>query len=873
MNVDKINCTVEILTRNSAQTLKRCLESVKDFAEIIVLDGNSTDATRAIAEKYGCKIVKQYSTDDPDVAIKNYAEVRNKGLKLASHDWFMFIDSDEYLSREAVEEIRAIVSDPKPEAYVWWQPRKYTLDDTLIECATTYPNRQIRFFHRDYVEGFIKPVHERVRVKNGVFISWLKGVEYVPMESVERLRERWARYMQKEEEALGNVSSQKLIRLASHSLGLFLLYSIRYVRNLFICGGKRMPFTYEFARHFYLLRLAYRLSKKALAESIENLFTDKNLWGPLGFVILVTVFSFFGLLGYSVFNADQFFYFPSLFQKLFPGELAGDFMANSSPAAFTLFDETILGTIKVTGLDLFWSILLLEFLTRSLFFFALYKIIRYFTQDTLFSLLSLFVFISGFVVYGTGMRAMADMLLARDMALSILLFSLFLLLEKKFLWSSLLLGLAATINPSTAVPFALIFYVLRFYFFISGRERITPLNLVTLLVPVVSVLVLKFFSPAGFALGIFTILDPEWYGTILKRTPNIFVTTWYYPNSSPLYLAASIYFYYLLKRELGAIFSDFQKKIILPLIFWIPAGLTVLSVVGGEVLGLAFILQLQLSRSLILWKLVFNALLVFYAYRHVLSRPRDFFYNFSLVGITASFIASEKVMLVFLPVQILIWVCRNTQIKSFSKVSEKVTVFAAAAIFISSLPVLFYFAGLHHTKDFFNFTLIISLISLLGAGVIYVLNGRFSLPALIPLSILVMLGGMALNFSSFSYYPREIFGNREFMAACVWLQEHTAKPELLLADPFSGQGGDLRLACLKNVFVTKKDGGAGMFSREFALEWRKRFDLATAALKNPDILKDLAANYGVSYVFAEKNVDLFYPLVYENSKYRIYSLK
>ncbi|MEK7077146.1 MAG: glycosyltransferase family 2 protein, partial [Patescibacteria group bacterium] len=158
---EKILCSVEILTRNSERTLERCLESVKDFAEIIVLDGGSTDRTRDIAGRFGARIVKQYETDEPLQEIDDFSEIRNKGLQLASLDWFMYIDSDEYLSSEAIEEIRAIVASSDPAAHAWWQPRKYVLNGKIIDCASTYPNIQMRFFHRSWVSGFIKPIHER----------------------------------------------------------------------------------------------------------------------------------------------------------------------------------------------------------------------------------------------------------------------------------------------------------------------------------------------------------------------------------------------------------------------------------------------------------------------------------------------------------------------------------------------------------------------------------------------------------------------------------------------------------------------------------------------------------------------------------------
>lgn len=264
----KIPCSVEILTRNSSPTLERCLESVKDFAEIIVLDGNSTDATRTIAEKYGCRIAKQYETNEANVSIKNYSEVRNKGLKLATYAWFMFIDSDEYLSKEAVEEIRSVAVSPNPSAYIWWQPRKYVLGGKIIECATTYPNRQVRFFHRERVKEFIRPIHERIEVKPGATTSILRNYEYVPLGSKAELAARWRRYTYTEAAIQRAVSPAKLLRLAFRQKMLFLFYLLRFLRNILFCRGIRMPLSYEWTRHKYLFILSWLFFRQAIKNLV-----------------------------------------------------------------------------------------------------------------------------------------------------------------------------------------------------------------------------------------------------------------------------------------------------------------------------------------------------------------------------------------------------------------------------------------------------------------------------------------------------------------------------------------------------------------------------------------------------------------------------
>jgi len=263
--LSKIPCSVEVLTRNSEVTLGCCLESVKDFAEIIILDGNSTDRTLEIARRYGCKMYKQYDTDEPAIKIKDYAEVRNKGLKLASYDWFLYIDSDEYLSPAAVEEISSMVQDPNPEVLVWWQPRKYVFQGKVIECATTYPNRQIRFFHKAAVKGFVRPVHERVEIKEGERVGYLKQYEYVPLESLGALRSRWKHYLILEKKALKGASRVSVLKKMIYTGRAIILYAFRFFKLMF-CRGPRLPLTYEIGRQWYNLHLMVLLIKKFVVK-------------------------------------------------------------------------------------------------------------------------------------------------------------------------------------------------------------------------------------------------------------------------------------------------------------------------------------------------------------------------------------------------------------------------------------------------------------------------------------------------------------------------------------------------------------------------------------------------------------------------------
>ena len=51
--------SVVLATHNEASNIEKCLNSVKSFAdEIIVVDGDSTDNTRELAKKMGARVIK-----------------------------------------------------------------------------------------------------------------------------------------------------------------------------------------------------------------------------------------------------------------------------------------------------------------------------------------------------------------------------------------------------------------------------------------------------------------------------------------------------------------------------------------------------------------------------------------------------------------------------------------------------------------------------------------------------------------------------------------------------------------------------------------------------------------------------------------------
>ena len=101
--------SVVLATRNEEANIKRCLESVKDIAdEIIVVDEYSTDRTRKIAEELGAKVFKE-----PHHEI--FHITKEKALEKATGDWILQLDADEVITPELAGEIKSVINNQKLE--------------------------------------------------------------------------------------------------------------------------------------------------------------------------------------------------------------------------------------------------------------------------------------------------------------------------------------------------------------------------------------------------------------------------------------------------------------------------------------------------------------------------------------------------------------------------------------------------------------------------------------------------------------------------------------------------------------------------------------------------------------------------------------
>lgn len=156
-----ISCCM--IVKNEEKVLARCLDSIKDLMdEIIIVDTGSTDTTKEIAKKYTDKIYDFKWVDD-------FSAARNFAFSKACMDYIYSADADEVLDEENRTRFFNLKQVMMPEIEI--VQMKY---GNQLENGTAYnfdEEYRPKLFKRLREFTWIEPVHEQVRLDPVVFDS------------------------------------------------------------------------------------------------------------------------------------------------------------------------------------------------------------------------------------------------------------------------------------------------------------------------------------------------------------------------------------------------------------------------------------------------------------------------------------------------------------------------------------------------------------------------------------------------------------------------------------------------------------------------------------------------------------------------------
>ncbi|MCX6268083.1 MAG: glycosyltransferase family 2 protein [Bacteroidetes bacterium] len=160
-----VKISAVIITFNEEKNISRCLESLQDIAdEIVVVDSFSTDRTRDICLKSGVRFLEH--------PFASYNEQKNFAVSQAHHSHVLSLDADEALSPALQKSIRHVKQN--------WDSDGFSMNRLTNYCGkwirhAWYPDTKLRLWDIRKGKWDDSIVHEKVVMEPGSVVKHLEG--------------------------------------------------------------------------------------------------------------------------------------------------------------------------------------------------------------------------------------------------------------------------------------------------------------------------------------------------------------------------------------------------------------------------------------------------------------------------------------------------------------------------------------------------------------------------------------------------------------------------------------------------------------------------------------------------------------------------
>lgn len=158
-----IPVSIVIVTKNEEANIEAALDSVKDAAEIVVIDSFSSDRTVEICRKYTDKVFQK--------EWEGYAKQKQSAVDLAASPWIFILDADERFTPELKAEVISAIKENSHDGF--YVPRKNFFMGRWIRHGGWRPDYTLRLFRENAGRVEDREVHEKVIVNGSV--AYLKN--------------------------------------------------------------------------------------------------------------------------------------------------------------------------------------------------------------------------------------------------------------------------------------------------------------------------------------------------------------------------------------------------------------------------------------------------------------------------------------------------------------------------------------------------------------------------------------------------------------------------------------------------------------------------------------------------------------------------
>ncbi len=168
----KPSISAAIITFNEEENIGRTLESLKNFAnEIIIIDSGSSDKTIAIARKYGAIVfIEEW---------KGFSSQKNSLIPKCNSEWILFLDADEVLTEGLKNSIIFNLSSETPFTGYYIKRKTHYLGKLLKH--SWQPDLKLRLVNKKAKPKWIgNEIHEKLVIEgeSGILDSYLIHYSY-----------------------------------------------------------------------------------------------------------------------------------------------------------------------------------------------------------------------------------------------------------------------------------------------------------------------------------------------------------------------------------------------------------------------------------------------------------------------------------------------------------------------------------------------------------------------------------------------------------------------------------------------------------------------------------------------------------------------
>ena len=161
-----VKLSVTIITFNEENNIARCISSVKDIAdEILVVDSYSTDDTKKICEQHGVRFIEN--------KFEGHIEQKNFAFEMAEYDYVLSLDADEALNDSLKENIRLVKENWQADGYMFNRLTNYC--GQWVRHCGWYPDKKLRLLKKGTGHWGGANPHDIIEMDENTQVAYLAG--------------------------------------------------------------------------------------------------------------------------------------------------------------------------------------------------------------------------------------------------------------------------------------------------------------------------------------------------------------------------------------------------------------------------------------------------------------------------------------------------------------------------------------------------------------------------------------------------------------------------------------------------------------------------------------------------------------------------